>query len=367
MGEELWSRFLPKYLESLGATVWIVALYGTLKDLLEAIYPYPGGWMADRFGRRTSLLIFTSLACVGYLSYLVAGSWPLILAGTVFVMSWSSLTLPALFASIGDYLPTSSRAMGFGIQSILKRIPIVIAPAIGGWLIAQKGLQSGIKTGLWITILLAAFSIFLLAKYFREKPVVRDRHGIGEIWKGMDPNLKRLLIADCLARWAEGIPKVFIVLYVMNVLKVNALQFGWLTAIMMISSIVFYLPVAKMADRLNRKPFVILTFMFFALFPVSVALSSGFAALVIAFMIGGLREIGEPARKAIIVDLAVESARGRSVGIYYLIRGLAVFPASLAGGWLWEIHPQYPFYVAFGIGIAGCLVFLRMGKVQSKD
>ncbi len=75
----------------------------------------------------------------------------------------------------------------------------------------------------------------------------------------------------------------------------------------------------------------------------------------------GLRETGEPARKALIVDLASAGARGRAVGLYYLIRGLAVFPASLVGGWLWTINPRLPFYAAFAVGVAGFLVHARWG------
>jgi MFS family permease len=359
MGEELWVRFIPKYLEYLGATAWIIALYGTLKDLLDAVYQYPGGWIADRIGRKRALILFTILAASGYLMYWIAPSWPWILAGTLLVMAWSSLTLPALFAVIGDNLPEARRATGFGVQSILKRIPIIVAPIIGGWLVASKGLSAGIHIGLIIAILLAFFSLYLIHKFYREVHLpVNDGLRIGAIWQTMDPYLKRLLVADCFARWAEGIPKVFIVLYVLDILHVNAFQFGWLTAIQMIASIVFYIPISKMSDQLNRKPFVLITFLFFAFFPLMLVQATDFIWVVIAFIFGGLREIGEPARKAMIVDLANRSARARAVGVYYLIRGLVVFPASLVGGWLWKMQTQLPFYVAFAIGIAGSILFL---------
>ena len=52
IGEELWTRFIPRYLELLGATAWLIAWYGTLRDFLDAVYQYPGGWLADRLGRR---------------------------------------------------------------------------------------------------------------------------------------------------------------------------------------------------------------------------------------------------------------------------------------------------------------------------
>jgi len=219
MGEELWTRFVPKYLELLGAGIAGVALYGTLRDLLDAVYPYPGGWLTDRLGRRPALILFAVLAIAGYVLYLVAPSWGWVLAGTVLVMAWSSLTLPAIFAVIGDSLPPARRATGFGVQSILKRVPIILAPPLGGWLIASLGFAGGVRAGLAVTILLAIAGIVILRRaYVEEAPPPRDAGSIRDLWRGMDGGLKRLLLADCLARWAEGIPKVFLIFYVIDVL-----------------------------------------------------------------------------------------------------------------------------------------------------
>src|SRR5437660_11386267 len=86
-GEELWKKFLPKYLQALGATVPVIGLFGTAEDFLDAIYQYPGGWIADRFGRRRAFLVFLALACVGYLIYLLGPSWPFAFAALAFAMA----------------------------------------------------------------------------------------------------------------------------------------------------------------------------------------------------------------------------------------------------------------------------------------
>lgn len=78
-------------------------------------------------------------------------------------------------------------------------------------------------------------------------------------------------------------------------------------------------------------------------------------------MIGGLREIGEPARKAMIVDFAKENVRARSVGLYYLVRSLSITPAAAIGGVLWTIAPQVPFITSGLIGIGGTIVFAVTG------
>ncbi len=365
MGEELWVRFVPKYLEVLGAGAWGIGAYGVLKDFLDAVYQYPGGWLADRLGRRLALVLFTVLAIVGYTVYFVAPRWEWVLVGTVFVMAWSSLTLPAFFAIIGDNLPETQRAIGFGVQSILKRVPIILAPPLGGALIVAAGFVGGMQIGLAITLILALVAMSVVLLYYHEKgPAGPDGMGFREIWRRLHPSLKRLLVADSLARWAEGIPKVFIVLYVMNVLQLGAFDFGWLTGVQMLTAILIYISTAKLADRLNRKPFVLLTFVFFALFPLVLAHATSLAWVTVAFVIAGLREVGEPARKALIVDLAHATARGRAVGMYYLVRGLVVFPASLVGGWLWTINTQLPFYVAFGVGVVAALTYAAWGASE---
>src|SRR6185436_13391666 len=160
-GEELWKKFLPKYLEALGATTPIIGLFGTAEDFFDACYQYPGGFVADRFGRRRAFLIFITLASLGYLVYLFSASWPFVFIGLAFVMAWQSMASPAIFAVIGDSLPRERRAMGFTLQSILKRVPIVIAPIAGGVLISSLGIIRGIHVGLLITLALAAVTLLL--------------------------------------------------------------------------------------------------------------------------------------------------------------------------------------------------------------
>src|ERR1041385_5931737 len=159
LGEELWTKFLPKYLESLGASTGVIGLFGTAEDFFDAIYQYPGGWMADRLGRRRAFLIFVALASAGYVVYLLSPSWPFVFLGLGLVMAWQSMASPGIFALIGDALPRERRAMGFTLQSILKRVPIVIAPVAGGVLISSLGVIKGIHVGLLVTLALAVVTL----------------------------------------------------------------------------------------------------------------------------------------------------------------------------------------------------------------
>jgi MFS family permease len=355
-GEELWKRYLPKYLEALGAGVGVIGLFGTAKDFFDAVYQYPGGWLADRVGRRRAFLVFIALASVGYFVYLVSPSWPYVFLGLALSMAWHSMASPAVFAVIGDALPRERRAMGFTLQSILKRVPMTVAPLAGGALIAWGGVVAGVRAGLLIMLVLAGVGA-VLTLAIRLPLVVGAPANMRGVWRSFHGALKRLLVSDIIIRTCEGMAEIFVVLYVTNVTGLSLPQYGVLLAAQMATAILVYIPAARIADRVGRKPFVIATFVCFALFPVAVALAWSFATLVCAFVIGGLREIGEPSRKAMIVDFAEPHLRARTVGLYYLVRSLSITPAAAVGGLLWKFEPQAPFITAGVIGLVGTIVF----------
>ena len=369
LGEELWVSFVPKYLEALGAGAFVWAAYRTLKDVLDALYQYPGGILTDRLGRRRALVLFNLLAILGYVMYLLSRSWPPVLLGTLFVAAWGSMSLPATFAVIGDSLARSRRAIGFSVESIVKRLPIVVAPVLGGWLLQRYGVVQGFRVGLGITIALATGALWFQQKFYVEKPSERPPRpsGILATFRAFDPGLKRLLVSDVLARFAEGMPAALIVIYATTNLGATVAFFGSLRGLQMLTAIVLYIPAAKLAERWGQRPFIILTFCFFALLPLAFAL---FALgpqehvatfLILAFMIAGLREIGEPARKGLITDLAGEERRGEAVGVYYLIRGFCVAAAPLLGAALWRISPALTFGVAALFGVAGVIWYIWRG------
>src|SRR2546423_7338193 len=95
-GENLWRKFLPKYLQALGAPIRAVGFYGSLEDFLDGIYQYPRGFLGDPLGRRKALLLFVALAMVGYAIYAAAPSWTSAIVALVFAMAWSRMASPTL-------------------------------------------------------------------------------------------------------------------------------------------------------------------------------------------------------------------------------------------------------------------------------
>jgi MFS family permease len=365
LGEELWQAFLPKYLAALGATGLVVGLFSSCKDLLDSLCQYPGGWFNDRFGRKRALTAMTLAAMAGYAVYALATHWAVAFAGLLLVMAWKSGAFPTTFAVIGDALPKGRRAIAFSVQSILVRVPRVIGAPIGGLLIVTLGVVTGVRVALCATLVIAIGVVLTQRRAFREDEspgsAEADRNA-RQVWAAMRPELKCLLLADILVRVGEGLAAAFIVLYVTGDLRVSAAAFGLLYAIQQAIAILLYLPMGKVADMAGRRPMVALTFVFFALFPVAVGIAHSYGGLVLAFVLGGLKEMGEPARKSLIVDLSDAAHCGRSVGVYYGVRNMTVVPAGAIGRLLWQQAHRLPLMAAGVVGILGVVSYLVLTR-----
>jgi MFS family permease len=357
LGENLWRRFLPKYLEALGAPIVAIGAYGSVQDALDGLYQYPGGWASDRYGRRRALLLFVSLAALGYLIIAAAPTWPVVFVGLLFIMCWTSMASPTLFAVVGDALPSRRRSVGFSVQAILRRVPILGAPALGGVLITVIGLQAGVRAGLLASVVLALVTLAVVRRMRIDRSATATSGDIRTVWRSLPGPLRRLLISDIFIRTCDAMVDVFLVLYAVNIVGISAPAFGGLVGVQVATVILCSLPAAHLADRVGRKPFVIATFVAFASFPLTVIAASSLAGLVAAFVVGGLREIGEPARKALILDLVRPDVRARGVGLYYLVRSLAITPAATIGGLLWQVSPAFPFLMAGAVGLVGVILF----------
>jgi hypothetical protein len=192
------------------------------------------------------------------------------------------------------------------------------------------------------------------------------------IVRQMPRELRLLLGAEIFIRWGDWFARDFAVLYVANLLMT---EWGWtrvaadattgyLLAIMGLSALATYVPIAKWVDRSpSPRPFIGTTFLLFSLFPICLVLLPKACAalglpimlgLVLTYVINGLREVGEPARKALISTGFPSEIRARAVGLYWGLRSFAFCPAPIVAALLWQIiGPDATFLIGGGIGLVG--------------
>ena len=367
-GEELWRAFVPKKLDLLSASLWTVGIYAAAFNGMEGVLSFAGGEMAHRLGPAKALGLVTVLSLGGYACLLGSELPGLVILGTLLILAWESLSQPATFDVVGTSLQVSKRTMAFALQSIQKRLPKILGPAIGGFILTRWGFGAGLRYALVASLALAISSIYIQFRYLPKAQGNILAASNREIFRTLDPFLKRLLAAEILTRWCDWIAREFVVLYCLNDLKQTPAVFGGLVALQHTTALLTYLPVGSVVDRGLQRPFIGLTFVFFALTPAALALAPPGWGLFAAFAVYGLREIGEPARKALITNRIPAAVRAKGVGLYWGLRSFAIVPAPLVGAWIWQAWgPRVMLFAASGFGALGAAVFYAIsGRIGEK-
>ncbi|RJP90971.1 MAG: MFS transporter [Desulfobacteraceae bacterium] len=376
MGERMAERFLPIYMMALGGGALAIGLLQAMDNLLSALYSFPGGYLSDRIGIKRSLLVFNLVAIAGFVLVILIPAWQAVLAGAVLFISWSAISLPATMSLIYKVLPRNKRTMGVTMHSLVRRIPMALGPVIGGVFIGIWGERDGVRFAFAAALVMAvAALLFQQWMIDDDSPApntgssadtcdLRPEKNPLKLLRLMNPAMKGLLVTDILIRFCEQIPYAFVVIWCMKTIAapVSALQFGLLTTIEMATAVLVYIPVAYMADRSTKKPFILVTFVFFTFFPLALLYSRSLEWLILAFILRGLKEFGEPTRKSLIMDLSPDTCKAGMFGLYYLIRDIFVAVAAFGGAFLWQISPEANLITAFVFGVMGTVGFAIFGR-----
>ncbi|OSP11014.1 MFS transporter [Halorubrum ezzemoulense DSM 17463] len=408
LGFQMTNRYLPEYMVALGASGFVVGLFGTFGNVISAIYPYPGGAVSDRIGSRYALTLFGLLSTLGFLVWLVAPGvgpiavgglivepWVWIFVGLVLAQAWKSFGLGATFAVVKQATDPSRLAAGFASTETFRRTAFLVGPVLAAVLI---GLRAEFTVSFQF-VLAVAVAFGVLGTLVQH--VLYDASGdsFGDSFAGLDrvrrdlrempAPLRPLLVGDTLVRFANGMVYVFFVLVVTQFFQVGldatvALGgfaydvdlspqafFGYLLGVEMLVALLIMVPASRLAERIGLKPVVAVGFAVYALFPVVLIYAPALAGsalplsavMIAVFAFSGLRFAGLPSHKALIVGPAEQGAGGRVTGTYYLLRNTVVIPSAAVGGYLWDfVSPQVAFTVAAVVGLVGTGYFLAFGK-----
>src|SRR5207244_1912601 len=239
----------------------------------------------------------------------------------------------------------------------------------GGMLIDRFGIINGVRIALIISIFLSALTL-LVQRQLHDKPneeahVAATTTPEAERWsfwrslREFNSPMRRLLLSDILIRFCERVPYAWVVIFAMDYIGVSGRQVGVLTTIEMLAATLCIIPASHYADRHGREPFVIVTFIMFTLFPISLLIARSFSALVIAFMIRGFKEFGDTSRKALIIGYCEPQRCGQMVGAYYLVRDLIVSLGAILGAYLWKLGPALNFLGAAVLGVVGTIFYVN--------
>ena len=338
LSEQIWRNFLAIHLNiqtgDVAKAAGFVGLYASLAALMEGFGYILGGTFAHRLGPRRALAIAAVPMVLGFTVLLtVREPWAIVL-GALLLTNWDPLSLPATFAMVGAEVPQNRRTIAFSVQSVWKRLPKVIGPLIGGMVFAL-GYWVNLVVAVGVLVVAVGVQLVLLDRW--KAPAAGPEVSAREVLRRIPPELKGLLTAEVLIRWGDNFVRDFTALYVVGVLGRSAAEYGVLASLTALTSLVL----------LPKSGLPVMT------------------ALVIVFVVNGLREVGEPARKAAITTGLPPEIRARAVGLYWGIRSFCFFPAPLVSWWLWtRAGPEATFLCGGAIGVVGVVWFVMRVRLR---
>ena len=143
---EMPATYYPLYVQALGGTAASIGLIGAVEMVARGLVQIPGGYLADKYGRRWLKSTMTFVAAMGRIFYVLAPSWEWILLGAVTV-GLTNIYGPALNAIVADSVPKERRGMAFSIINLIASVSTTPAPLIAGLLYVQMGLVPSMRLG----------------------------------------------------------------------------------------------------------------------------------------------------------------------------------------------------------------------------
>ncbi|QLC34466.1 MFS transporter [Halarchaeum sp. CBA1220] len=388
---QMTGRYVPEYLRVLGAGAGVIGLYGSLGNLIGALYPYPGGALSDRLGSRRALTAFGVCSALGFLLWLLAPAlgplslgalalpvWTWLFVGLLLTQAWKSFGLGATFAVVKQRTAPGELAAGFASTETFRRVGFLLGPLLAAGLLAfAVDFETGFQWVLAVAVAVAVVGTLVQHVYYDASgdSIGKPFEGVGQVLadlRALPAELRPLLVADVLVRFANGMAYVFFVVVVTEHLDVGvralgvslspAAFFGVLLGVEMLVALVAMLPVSRLAERVGLKPVITLGFAVYALFPVMLINAPADAWVLVAlFAFSGLRFAGLPAHKAMIVGPAAADEGGRVTGSYYLVRNVIGIPSAALGGAIYAGDPVLAFTLASAVGVCGVVYYALRG------
>ena len=374
---ELPATYYGLYVLGLGATETILGVIGLSQFLALASLQFPGGYLADKYGRKWLISTMTFGVALSFILYAIAPSWPFILIGAVLMSIFNSTYQPALSAMISDSLPPERRGMGFSIIMLIASVSTTPSPAVASLLRAYFGLIDGMRIAYSIVVALFLAAAFFRLFFLKETVVSTSKPHLNEIihsyptalkesfgvWRRVPKSMLYLFLSFSIAIFGFSSINLLTVIYATRVLLIDEIIWGFIIATVPITTIILAIPVGKFVDKIKRKIPILTSLLIFGL-AMWVFVNGDLTKVVVSLILLGAGQVMVNASfGALQTDLTPKEQRGKVNGFINFANCIVMALGSLMGGYLYEhVSPQAPFMVAIATVLPSFLLTLVLVK-----
>ncbi len=349
----------------------VIGLIGGLSESADAVFRILSGWLSDRVGRRKPLAVVGySISTLAKPFMYLASTWGGVLAIRFGDRLGKGIRTSPRDALVADSVSAEERGKGFGLHRAMDTFGAVLGLAIAAiiiYLAQGGGFELNLKTYQWLVlvgVVPAVLAVVVLLLLVRERKKAASagtgyRVGLKKAW-GFDTRFKLFLVV--MAVFTLGNSSDFFVILRAQNLGSSVIYVVLMLVVFNLSYAVSALPAGVLSDRLGRRRVIILGWFIYALVYVGFALASELWQVWLLFAGYGLYYgVVEGVARAFVADLVPEEKRGTAYGLYHGVVGVALLPASLIAGWLWQaVSPAAPFYLGAGLAFVAMLGIMAL-------
>ena len=357
---------MPLFIASLGGAGIAVGLIGGLGDSISGILKVFSGYLSDKFGKKMPFV---------FGGYFISSIMKLLFP---FVKAWPTLAFLMPLERVGKGLRTaprdavianstlpSSRGKAFGIHRALDTSGAFIG-AFGAFVLFWF-LKLELRTILFIAAIIGFFALpFLL--FVKEKMATPQTLSLKISLKNLPLNFKRYLVAQTLFALGNFTYMFFVlkskivfdgIFSLRFAIALPILLYVWFNIIYAFSSI----PAGIISDKIGRKKTIILGYCVYSLTCFGFIFSNSLGLFMILFAMYGLSfGLIEAVSRAFASDFVTGDLAGTALGTFHTCISLAVLPAGMIAGILWNFNPDFTFIYGAVLGILSTLFLARVNS-----
>ena len=373
--------YLSIYIVSLGATATQLGFVNSLGMIAAGIISPLTGWFIDRSGPKKIYLLGIGFLAISYLTYAIAQSWLITVLAMVAYWLGFSVSIHSCATICGNCLANEERATGMTIcETVAAGLLGMAGPMLGAWLVTLFGgvNAGGIRPLFFVSALITAFTFVVIwtqlsAKQEKSRSKSRPHifHDLHQVLKE-GRHLNRWLIISAVNSVPLAMVFPFSQVFAHEIKGADPFILGAMVTGSALTSIVFAIPLGRLADRVGRKRILYLTMPLFWISNLMLVWATTPAFLLIAGVLQGFYYIGSPIAAAMERELVPPEQMGRWVGIVRFSRMLLNALIAVISGIVWDrIGPQYVFlgFIALDLVLRAPLLIrmpetlrLRIGK-----
>ena len=372
---ELPATYYSLYVLELGATETVLGMIGLFSFLALASMQFPGGYLADKFGRKWLISSMTFGVALSYILYAVAPSWHFILIGAVLMSLFNSTYQPALMAMIADSVPSERRGMGFGLIMLITSASTTPGPFVAGILYSQFGLVQGMRIGYGVVVVFFLIAACLRLLRLKETVVNAQKPSLNEllhsypialkesfgVWKTLPRSMFYLFLSGVITIFGFAMVQLYFVVYAVEELLIDKAVWPLILTALFVTMIVLAIPIGKAVDKFNRKLPLLGAYVMFGVSMWLYVNGDVLRLFVSLVLVGAAQVMMNSAFGALQADFVPKEQRGKVNGFTNFVNFILMAFGSLIGGILYEhVSPQLPFLLAIAFTVPAFFVTLTL-------